>query len=222
MSDSTIQHLFSSLEHTVRERLDGIREVIELTRPRGHVHTSFPGMNTTYIPCADTPILLTKIANLESANQSLAQTLQEMRQEVASLRARIDDKSLLPLNPIEGIEVIPKREVAIPEAEPLSFADRLLLNTKARKALEAEEMGESRVDVYPLSVEEEVEEEAEEEEAEEAVEEAVELEEFEYKGSTYYRDSDNNVYMADEDGECQEQPFGTWNPVKQRIVMNKS
>ncbi|NBO09679.1 MAG: hypothetical protein EBV30_10155, partial [Actinobacteria bacterium] len=95
-------------------------------------------MNTTYIPCADTPILLTKIANLESANHSLAQALQEMRQEVASLRARIDDKSLLPLNPIEGIEVIPKREVAIPEAEPLSFADRLLLNTKARKALEAE------------------------------------------------------------------------------------
>ena len=45
----------------------------------------------------------------------------------------------------------------------------------------------------------------EEEEAEE--EEAVEVEEFEYKGKTYQRDSENNVYL---DGE----QIGTWNGKK--------
>jgi hypothetical protein len=49
-------------------------------------------------------------------------------------------------------------------------------------------------------------------------EEALELEEFEYKGATYYRDSDNNVFTTDEDGELNDEPFGLWNPVKQRIV----
>ena len=269
MSESTIQHLFSSLEHTVRERLDGIREVIQLTRnpntmPSTPLHTSPSGMNTTYIPCPDVFPLIQKINSLETANLALVAMLQSIRGEVASLREKLDrkDSVLLPLHPMEGIEVIPKREIAIPDTEPLSFADRLLLNKKARKALEAEEMGEARVDVYPNSeevdaaeeaeaeaeeVEEEVEEveeaeeeaeeveeeaeeeeaeeeEAEEEEAEEVEEEEAEeeaLEEFEYKGSTYYRDSENNVFMTDEDGELVEEPIGSWNPVKQRIVLAK-
>jgi hypothetical protein len=273
MSESTIQHLFSSLEHTVRERLDGIREVIQLTRPSATaaspssnpLHTSPSGMNTTYIPCPDVFPLMQKISSLESANLALVAMLQAVRSEVASLREKLDrkDSVLLPLHPMEGIEVIPKKEVTIPDTEPLSFADRLLLNKKARKALEAEEMGEARVDVYPNSeevdaaeeeeaaeeaaeeveeeaaeeveeeaaeaegaeeeVEEEVEEEAEEEVEEEAAEEAEEeaLEEFEYKGSTYYRDSENNVFMTDEDGELVEEPIGSWNPVKQRIVLTK-
>jgi hypothetical protein len=131
-----------------------------------------------------------------------------------------------------------------------------LLNKKARKALEAEEMGESVEKPMLVEETEEVEEEAEEdetmeelveeeaeeqleaadeEEVEEVVEEvveaeseaeeegeALELEEFEYKGSTYYRDSDNNVYMADEDGDVNvEEPIGVWNEAKQRIVVKK-
>jgi len=54
--------------------------------------------------------------------------------------------------------------------------------------------------------EEEEEEEAEEEEEEE--EEGIETEEFIFKGQTYYRDSDNNVY--NEDGE----QLGIWNGKK--------
>jgi hypothetical protein len=155
-------------------------------------------------------------------------------------------QAILPLHPIDGIEVIPKREVSIPEpgTEPLSAADRLLLNKKARKALEAEEMGEVRTDAYPLSMEiqedteeevdagmdvdeaqeaeAEVEEEAEAEVEEEVEAEAEELEEFEYKGSTYYRDSENNVFMTDSDGELVDQPIGTWNPLKLRIIMTKT
>jgi hypothetical protein len=150
---------------------------------------------------------------------------------------------------MHGIEIVPKREVVVPEVNSLSVADRLLLNKNAKKALEAEEMGASRKDEYPLGEddmyeeveenmqaeqnameeeddgeaeaeeeEEEAEEEAEEEEEVEEEEEEVELEEFEYKGATYYRDSNNTVFGQDEDGDLNtETPIGIWDAEKNRI-----
>ena len=64
---------------------------------------------------------------------------------------------------------------------------------------------------------EEEEEEEEEEEAEEA-EEALELEEFEYKGVTYYRDAELQVYQLDTDGDLDETPIGVWNESKQKVL----
>jgi hypothetical protein len=63
------------------------------------------------------------------------------------------------------------------------------------------------------------EEVAEEEVAEEVAEEeggGVELEEFEYKGMTLYRDGENKVYRMDEDGSLSD-PLGIWDEAKQRI-----
>ena len=115
--------------------------------------------------------------------------------------------------------MIPKKEVILTETspEPLSVADRLLLNSSALKALEKderEEVEEAEAEPY----EEEAEAEAEEAEAEE---DAEELEEFEYKGSTYYRDGESNVFMADEDGELIPTPIGVWSEVKKRIIIKK-
>jgi len=72
--------------------------------------------------------------------------------------------------------------------------------------VEEEEVEEEEVEEEEVE-EEEVEEEEVEEEEEEVVEEeeeGIEVEEFEYKGITYQRDDDNNVYL---DGE----QIGTWN-----------
>ena len=197
---------------------------------------------------------------------TLSKQLEEVNRNIVGLRNHTPQAaSILPLNPMHGIEVVPKREVVIPEANSLSLADRLLLNKDAKKALEAEEMGASRNNEYPLEEEEEeedevyeshgqnpysnssamdvedageVEAEAEEEEeeeeeaeaedseeeaeaeaeAEDSEEEEEVLEEFEYKGSTYYRDSENNVFMTDEDDNLLEQPIGTWNPDKKSIM----
>lgn len=221
MSDSTIQQLFVNLERTIHDRLNVIQEVMQSTRPLQPAYTG----NTNYAPCQDTSMLLQKIYTLEA-------TVQQMNTDMTFLREKIEKNDILPLRPIDGIEVVPKREVVLEEEKPLSFADRLLLNKKARKALEAEEMGEAYkepMDVVEDEVEEaeeaeeaEVEEEAEEAEEpeeEEAEEEAEELEDFEYKGSTYYRDSENNVFMTDENGELVDEPIGKWNSEKQRIVM---
>jgi hypothetical protein len=64
---------------------------------------------------------------------------------------------------------------------------------------------------------EEEEEEAVEEEEEEAVEEeeeALELEPLEYRGVTYYKDAEDNVYGTDEEGTVIPEPIARWNGTK--------
>ena len=75
--------------------------------------------------------------------------------------------------------------------------------------VEKEEVVEEEV------VEEEVlEEEVEEEEAEEA----MELEEIEYKGVTYYKDAQNQIYQMDANGDLDDTPIGVWNEQKQKVL----
>lgn len=63
---------------------------------------------------------------------------------------------------------------------------------------------------------EDAEEDAEEEEEEEE-EEGLELEEFTFNGDSYYKDTDNNVYTANEEGEVEETPIGRWLEKRQTI-----
>jgi len=60
--------------------------------------------------------------------------------------------------------------------------------------------------------------EEEEEEQEEEAEEAVEYEEIEYKGVTYYKDSENQVYVLDADGDLDDTPVGVWNEEKKKVL----
>jgi hypothetical protein len=62
------------------------------------------------------------------------------------------------------------------------------------------------------------EEDQEEEEEEEEQEEAVEYEEIEYKGVTYYKDSENQVYVLDADGDLDDTPVGVWNEEKKKVL----
>ena len=62
---------------------------------------------------------------------------------------------------------------------------------------------------------EEQEEEQQEEQEEEQQE--LELEEFEYKNMTLYRDNENKVYQMDEDGALSD-PIGKWDTQKNRIT----
>ena len=57
-----------------------------------------------------------------------------------------------------------------------------------------------------------LEEEGEAEVAEEE-EAGLELEEFQHKGVTYFKDGDNNVYTTDEDGDVLPEPIARWNGV---------
>jgi regulator of protease activity HflC (stomatin/prohibitin superfamily) len=65
----------------------------------------------------------------------------------------------------------------------------------------------------------EAEEQEEAEEAEEAEEEqALELTEFEYKGVTYFKDPENQVYQVDADGDLDDSPIGIWSEEKQKVL----
>jgi hypothetical protein len=88
--------------------------------------------------------------------------------------------------------------------------------------LNAEEDQEEVVEEEEPDIEEAEEEQEEQEEAEEEQEEAVEYVEFEYKGVTYFRDDENQVYQLDEDGDLDDTaPIGVWNPEKQKVLKYK-
>jgi len=52
------------------------------------------------------------------------------------------------------------------------------------------------------------------EEPEEAEEEGLELEPLEYRGVTYYKDAEDNVYGTDEEGTIIPEPIARWNGTK--------
>ena len=222
MASSLVHELIRGLENTIHERLAMIEEVVQ-RRPVVGAPTS-----AACEPRAQDD----KYMAMQRAHHYLLQRIDALEDDLSHLRGQLasvrtapaEEPSLIPSQPLVGMEVIPKKEVVIsdPTPEPISHVDRLLMNTSARMALEEEEAAE----MAEIAEEEAEEEEEEEEEMEgqlDAAEEeegGEELEEFEYKGATYYRDSDNTVYMADADGApC---AIGVWSSVKNRIIMKKA
>jgi hypothetical protein len=203
MSENTIKELFRSLERTVSDRLKVIDDLMR-------------AYETKATPLPTGPTGPRGPTGCEPWSVTLLERISSLEKEVRSLRSELDSRGpLIPQYPMSGIEVIPKKEVVLTETspEPLSVADRLLLNTSALKALEQEE--------EEVIVEQEEEQEEEEEVEDNQEEEGEELEEFTYKGNTYYRDADKNVFMADEEGELITVPVGVWSEVKKRIISKK-
>jgi hypothetical protein len=210
MADNTVRQLLHDLEKTIHERLQMVDEYIVRRMPDN--------------------VLLARIEKLE--------------EEIKQLR-----QPMIPSNPLVGIEVITKehpkdlkKDLILEAPDRINEADRLLLNSTARKALEQEEQEEQEdeqqeeqdeqdneekdeelflekeQEEQQAQVEEEEEVEAEEQAAEEE-EEGQEVEEFEYKGATYYRDTEKNVYMLNEEGALTQ--IGVWSDVKARIIVKK-
>jgi hypothetical protein len=76
-----------------------------------------------------------------------------------------------------------------------------------------EEVEEAQQEEEQQEVDAGAEEDAQEEEAEQE-----ELTEFEFKGVTYWRDSENQVYKVDDDGDLDDTPFGLWSSEKNKIL----
>lgn len=229
MSENTIKELFRNLERTVSDRLKVIDDLLRTYEGRP-APTSGP--TAPWQPPASGalgPVVReSKPSGPEPWAVALLERISSLEAEVRSLRSDLDSTRgpLIPQYPMNGLEVVPKKEVVLTETgpEPLSVADRLLLNTSALKALEQEEEESVQPEEYAEEEQEEEyaeEQEQEQEEQEQEQEDAEELEEFEYKGSTYYRDADKNVFMADDEGELITTPVGVWSEVKKRIITKK-
>jgi len=163
-------------------------------------------------------ILSTKVMQLESG----AKTTPFFTAEVAPAPCGLDvwRISETPSTVVES-EEIPSKDVLQVLIQKLPASS---MDVEQEEELEEEEEEEEVEEEQEEEVEEEAEkeaeeeEEAEQEEEEEAMEEeGVTFESFEYKGETYYKDPDGQVYQADADGDLDETPIGVWNEAKQKI-----
>ena len=177
-------------------------------------------------------ILSTKVTQLESG----AKTTPFFTAEVAPAPCGLDvwRISETPTSVVES-EEIPSKDMlqVLIQKLPASSMD-------VERYLDASASG--KVDVDEEEEEEEEQEEEEQEEGEEQEEEAEAMEEevetyveaddqeaeameeevetyveFKYKGVTYYKDSDGQVYQADADGCLDDTPIGLWNEAKQKV-----
>jgi hypothetical protein len=214
MVEHAVTQLLRDLERTIHERVEAIELFL---RTKGHSSEQNVSVGSD------------KYDSMMRAHQYLLGRIDALEQEVEQLRMEkaqdeipFDTSSLFNTAPLTGIVVSPK----VDPPESINEADRLLLNSSARKALDSKkvEAAVAAVASAPAEeVQEDVEEDVEEEVQEEEDEQGLELDEFEYKGSTYYRDQDKNVYMADENGDIDtENPIGVWSEVKGRIITRKT
>jgi len=115
-----------------------------------------------------------------------------------ALSARSENQVVLPI--IQRQVVIPEAEEAEPDEDALR--------------------GEVAEEVGGIDEEEEVDEgaqaddegEGEEEEEEEEEAETIELEEFIWKGKTYFKTPDHMVYRANDEGDVEDEPFAKYDP----------
>ena len=94
-------------------------------------------------------------------------------------------------------------------------------HTEGTEAEDAEEQQDEGEEQQDEDAEEQQDEDAEGEEQQEE-EQALELTEFEYKGVTYFRDPENQVYQVDSDGDLDDTPIGLWSEEKQKVLRFRS
>jgi hypothetical protein len=215
MVEHAVTQLLRDLERTIHERVEAI-ELFLRTKGSSSEQSSSVSSDKYDSMMRAHQYLLGRIDALE-------QEVEQLRMEKAQDEIPFDSSSLFNTAPLTGLMVSPKMD----PPESINEADRLLLNSSARKALESKKVEAAPVavpkpvPVLPEAVEEP--EEDQEEFQEEEDEQGLELDEFDYKGSTYYRDQDKNVYMADENGDIDtENPIGVWSEVKGRIITRKA
>ena len=241
-TDTMIRGLFRALETSIHERLNMIEDVIRLT---GSVGAEIPVAEVQQ-QSYSAPQDVERIRNLEDQIQTLSARLAALEQS-GPAPANGQEVHVHQEGKGESLWIEPMRDLAIelpvaaaapkptPEVKSVPAPANSLVSVEevaevVSEEEEAAEAAEAAEEVVEEETEEVVEEDAEEEieEAEEAAEEAaeedeeegVEIEEFEYKGKTYYRDGENQVYrMVDE--ELDETPIGTWDPERQRVLFRR-
>jgi hypothetical protein len=101
------------------------------------------------------------------------------------------------------------------EAEKEMVAER-----QGGLTVEEEDEAEEEAEVEEEEEEQDEDEEQEEveEEGEDEVEEELQLEEFTWKGKTYYKDQNENVYRMVEEGVPEDEPFATYDPTNNKLT----
>jgi HSP90 family molecular chaperone len=149
--------------------------------------------------------LVSRISTLETANAVLMAGPKETV-HVNHIGKADAAEPILDIHPMRGIEIIMAKKEADEYVKPSRLTETATKEVEVNKVVEAEEVEEE---------EEVVEEEAEEDG------DAVELEEFMYKERTFYKDPENKVYMMDADGDLVEEPIGSWDEARKRVLFKR-
>jgi hypothetical protein len=185
---------------------------------------------------------------LENKVHSMTNMVSTLEQRIRSLEARpVPAPAQAPLASVsfrersaglEGLVIQPS-----PVLSPISVSNSVVLPTIQRSLVLNEEVEEVEVDVdedaekemvaerqggltaeeedeaeEEAEVDDEEEEEEEQEEEEEGGAEELELEEFTWKGKTYYKDQNENVYRMVEEGVPEDEPFATYDPTNNKLT----
>ena len=118
---------------------------------------------------------------------------------------------------VEDVEDAEEAEVEV-EVKKMDVQQEEAEGTEEQDAEGTEEQDAESTEEQEQDAEgtEEQEQDAEEEE------QALELTEFEYKGVTYFRDPENQVYQVDTDGDLDDTPIGLWSEEKQKVLRFRS
>ena len=224
MSNDMVRELFRSLENTLYERLRIIEDILAKQRQEG-ANPHMGSVETRLHEIADhmERIETHTMAEIHKMNQKVDRWLEGMsaiENDINALRIELRSKTRVDDRPVEAVQAeLEKRTV---KAVALDTNAASQIEVSAKKALaRVVETLPSPIVVNPEDEEEEeiIEEEVEEEVVEEEVEEEEEeeaLTEFNFKGKTYYHDSEYKVYIPDEDGAISE-PVGIYDPKTGRI-----
>jgi|LauGreDrversion4_2_1035121.scaffolds.fasta_scaffold113872_2 hypothetical protein len=189
-AESMIRELFRNLETTLHERLGLIEQVLNtVEKPK------VPLYDHEFVRRIERLEQFATLQQQQHVPSDVDERIRAIEEHLVSVYAELNV-----LKNTRTVTIAPAVHTATAHTAPApATAHTAPVHTAPAPAL-----------FDPLEEEIEVEEEeepiVEEEEGEELA-----LEEFEYRGTTYWKDDDNNVYGADEDGEVNTDPIGTWN-----------
>jgi len=133
----------------------------------------------------------------------------------------VEPRKPLPGNMYEmAVEQVKFVDVPVVALNVSDLADEAEVEEEAEAEIEeeVEEQEEQVEEEEQEQVEEEQDAEGAEQEQAEEEEQTQQLTEFEYKGVTYFRDNENQVYQIDTDGDLDETPIGIWSEEKQKLL----
>ncbi len=207
VSICTIRQLFADIETSLSQRLRVIEDVIVKSYDR-----SSPQESSDILDLKEAVAKLTERINmLSSRNQWLNENtgFQSQTREVqVKVEAPAVQKSTVVIT-----RSMPDPDIVMLNSEPVVTKEESIVVPEEEPA-EEEEAEEEEEEAEAEEAEEE--EEAVEEEAEEA------LEEFVYKGRTFYKDAMDDVYRMDEHGDLEERPFAKYNPELKKLQIYKT
>ena len=213
-TEPLIRELFRNLEGNLHERLVMIEQILNaVEKPKVPLYDNeFVGRIEALERSQQRPV------EAEERFAALEEAMTKMYVELESLKRHRPAEVIAPAvapavakAPVVA-PVVAKAPVVAPAVAKAPVVAPAVAPAVAKAPAAAKEATPPQWEEDEVEVEVEVDEEEVEVDEEEVEEEALELDEFEYKGRTFYKDQNNLVYAIDEEGEVvTDEPIGQWN-----------